>query len=161
MANPHLEVCPDYLAPKFEEATAILQNVWLFSNTKAIETWDQQHKEELATQQGNSGRSKLSKKKNRNASFVRRRPNKPNWRSGKRTKISSLQFLINHCHLLLSCSPCSTPSTNCTKVTVFHSTVSPTRVYARQMKTVQKMKTYSCSPRQTKAQPSRLRWLPR
>ena len=65
MANPHLEVCPDYLAPDFEEAhlffmiegktneeaAAILRNIWLFSNAKAIETWDWQCKEELVTRQ--------------------------------------------------------------------------------------------------------------
>ena len=57
MANPHFDECPDYLLPDFEEAwlmftvdgktdeeaALILRNLWIFSNAKAIEAWDQQH----------------------------------------------------------------------------------------------------------------------
>ena len=54
MANPHHDVCPNYLLPEFEEAhllftvegktnaqaAALLRNIWDFNNNKAIETWD-------------------------------------------------------------------------------------------------------------------------
>ena len=56
MANPHFDKCLDYLSPDFEEAwlmfmvdgktdeeaALILRNLWIFSNAKAIEAWDQQ-----------------------------------------------------------------------------------------------------------------------
>ena len=56
MANPHLEECPDYGQPEFdeaqlfftvdgktdEEAAILLQNMWHFNNNKAIAEWDRQ-----------------------------------------------------------------------------------------------------------------------
>ena len=67
MANPHHDICPNYLLPEFEEArllftvegktdaqaAALLRNIWDFNNNKAIETWDQRHAEEIEAQQEN------------------------------------------------------------------------------------------------------------
>ena len=70
MANPHHDICPNYLLPEFEEArllftvegktdaqaAALLRNIWDFNNNKAIETWDQRRAEEIEAQQENRER---------------------------------------------------------------------------------------------------------
>ena len=65
MANPHLEECPDYRQPEFEEArllftvdgktdaeaALLLQNIWNFNNGKAIAEWDRRLAAEVEERQ--------------------------------------------------------------------------------------------------------------
>ena len=93
---------------------------------------------------------------NGNASFEKRRLNRPSRKSEKNTKISLLQFLTTHYHPLPFCSPCSTHWISYAREIMFCYTVSLTKGCGKLMKTAQTMMTSSHWSGWTRAWPSKV-----